>query len=211
MIKIKVCGMKDTQNARLVAETDPDMLGFIFYPGSKRYVGADPDVALFTQFKAELQKVGVFVDENPKKLLNLAKCYALDLVQLHGAETPADCLSIRMAGYKVIKAFGVDHGFDFSILNAFMPVCDFFLFDTKSDQHGGTGQHFNWEKLQEYDLDIPFFLGGGIGPEDAAAILELKHPSFFAVDINSRFEVEPGVKHVSAVNTFIKAIKTNTQ
>ena len=200
--------MWDPGNVREVADTGPDFLGFIFYPGSKRYVGANPDAALFQQITGGIMQVGVFVNENPERVLELASDYALNLVQLHGSETAQYCQTIRSAGYKVIKAFGVDAGFDFDNLAPYLPVCDYFLFDTKSDLHGGSGLKFGWEKIQQYNFGIPFFLSGGIDPNDSGAIREIKHPAFFAVDINSLFEVEPGMKNVNQVKAFIKEIKT---
>jgi phosphoribosylanthranilate isomerase len=152
--------------------------------------------------------VGVFVNEKPERMLELASRYVLHLLQLHGSESPQYCQIIRSAGFKVIKAFGVDAGFDFINLAPYLPVCDYFLFDTKSDLHGGTGLKFDWEKMHKYNFDIPFFLSGGIGPNDTNAVREIKHPAFFAVDINSRFEVETGIKNVKQVKTFIKEIKT---
>jgi phosphoribosylanthranilate isomerase len=200
--------MRDLLNARKVADLSPDFMGFIFYPGSKRYVGIDADIALFQQVPARIKKVGVFVNEKPEKILELAYQYDLDLVQLHGSESLQDCRTVRSAGYQVIKAFGMDAGFNFTTLTPFLQVCDYFMFETKSEHYGGTGQKFNWEKIRQYRYNVPFFLSGGIGPDDSSAIREIDHPAFFAVDINSRFEIEPGLKNVNQVKAFIKEIKT---
>jgi len=199
--------MKDPLNIREVASTGPDFLGFIFYPGSKRYIGTDPDIAGFQQVPARIKKVGIFVNEKPEKILELAYQYDLDLMQLHGSETVQDCRTIKSAGYQVIKAFGVDAGFNFTTLTPFLQFCDYFLFDAKSAEYGGTGQKFNWQKILQYKYNVPFFLSGGIGPDDSAVIRDINHPAFFAVDINSRFETEPGLKNVIHVKAFIKEIK----
>jgi phosphoribosylanthranilate isomerase len=207
MIKIKVCGMRDLLNIREVVKSGPDYLGFIFYPGSKRYVGKEPDDAIFREVQGEVQKVGVFVNENQHSMLELAARYSLNLVQLHGSESPQYCEIIRSSGIKVIKAFGIDEDFKFESTISYQKVCDFLLFDTKSLQHGGTGLKFNWKKIREYQYKTLFFLSGGIGPEDVQDIRDMKHPALHALDINSRFEVEPGIKNVDLVRTFIKEIK----
>src|SRR5512145_317124 len=207
MIKIKVCGMRVPLNIREICDAGPDFLGFIFFSGSKRYIGTDADNALFQQIPGRIKKVGVFVDEQSEKILEAASRFDLDLVQLHGHESVNDCRKIKSAGYPIIKAFGVDAGFNFTSLTPFLPFCEYFLFDTKSDKYGGTGQKFNWEKIQQYKYNVPFFLSGGVGPEDSAVIRDINHPAFYAVDINSRFETEPGLKNVSHVKAFIIEIK----
>jgi phosphoribosylanthranilate isomerase len=207
MIKIKVCGMRDPENVREVSQLRPDFLGFIFYPVSKRYVGENADIAMFQHVSKKIKKVGVFVNEDNEKILELAYRYDLDLVQLHGSETPKDCRTIRSAGYQVIKAFGMDAAFNYTTLVPYMQFCDYYLFDTKSSQFGGSGQKFNWEKIKGYKYHVPFFLSGGIGPDDHALILEIDHPGMVAIDINSQFEIEPGIKNVSLVRNFIKKLK----
>jgi phosphoribosylanthranilate isomerase len=207
MIKIKVCGMRDPENVREVSQLRPDFLGFIFYPASKRFVGENADVAMFQNVPRKIKKVGVFVNEDNEKIMEWAYRYDLDFVQLHGSETPKDCRTIRSAGYQVIKAFGIDPAFNFTTLVPYLQFCDYFLFDTKSSQFGGSGQKFNWEKIREYKYNVPFFLSGGIGPEDHTLILEIHHPAMVAIDINSQFEIEPGLKNVSLVRNFIKKLK----
>jgi phosphoribosylanthranilate isomerase len=210
MISVKVCGMRDPLNIHGVAGAGADYLGFIFYPGSKRYAGESLEKLTFLEATAGKLKVGVFVNEQPERVLALAGHYRLDLLQLHGNEPETYCDTIRKAGFGVIKTFGVEEGFDFGRLIPYLPVCDYFLFDKKSDQHGGTGRKFRWDILKEYPHSIPFFLSGGIGPEDAGAIREINHPAFYAVDINSRFELAPGMKDVDQVKSFIREIKTFT-
>lgn len=199
--------MRDRQNIQAVISTGPDYLGFVFFPGSQRYVGKDPDKAVFLDIPAGIRKVGVFVNEEPENILALAGQYELNPVQLHGNESVAYCKVIAKAGLSVIKAFGIDRDFDFERLIPYLPVCDFFLFDTPSDQHGGTGHHFDWDILKRYKFEVPFFLSGGISCKDARAIRSLHHPSLFAADINSRFESVPGIKDIDTVKSFIQEIK----
>jgi phosphoribosylanthranilate isomerase len=208
MIKVKVCGMRDRLNIQAIAAVGPDYLGFIFYQGSKRYVGINPDKVLFSEIPAGIKKVGVFVNEKPEIVLALANQYDLNLVQLHGDETAAYCRAIVSAGLSIIKAFGIGPGFNFESLVPYLPVCDYFLFDAQSGQHGGSGLQFNWQTLNLYQLEVPFFLSGGISYEDARAIRSLCHPALYAVDINSKFETAPGFKDIDKVKTFIQEIKS---
>jgi len=209
MIRVKVCGMRDVRNIRDVSACGPDMLGFIFHPGSARYVGDDPDPFLFHKAVEGILTTGVFVNTPVETILGLARRYSLDQIQLHGREGTDACRMIREAGYKVMKAFALSRDFDFSTLAAYGPVCDYFLFDSPSEKHGGSGMKFQWDLLKEYPYKTPFFLSGGIGPEDAGKILGLHHPALYAVDINSRFEVSPGYKDIHQVKAFISYIKTS--
>jgi len=207
MIKVKVCGMRDRLNVQQVAGAGTDFLGYIFYPGSRRYVGAIPDNGMFKDLPAGIQKAGVFVDEQPEVILELAERYSLQLIQLHGAESPELCMKIRSAGLRVIKAFGIAAGFDFNNVVPYEQGCDFFLFDSKSKEYGGTGLPFVWDLLEGYRLQVPFYLSGGIGPEDAKAVREFTHPALYAVDINSRFEIAPGIKDADKVRKFIQELR----
>jgi phosphoribosylanthranilate isomerase len=207
MIKVKVCGMCDPLNVKEIGETKPDFMGFIFFSGSPRYVGEDPDMTLYHNVPHNVKKIGVFMNEGNHKILNLSIRNGLDMIQLHGNESPVSCLQLKLAGLSVIKAFNIDQKFNFDNLRPFMPVCDYFLFDAKSEKPGGSGCKFNWGKLTEYKLDKPFFLSGGISSEDMGEIKSIENSSFFAVDINSRFEIAPGIKNAEAVNNFIMEIK----
>jgi phosphoribosylanthranilate isomerase len=209
MSKIKVCGLTDPLNAREISDAGADFAGFIFYARSKRFIGRDPSAILFQHIPAHVKKVGVFVNEDKDRVIDTARRYQLDLVQLHGAEPASYCREVRLAGIAVIKAFGVGEDFDFNRLVRYGESCDYFLFDTQTILHGGSGVKFRWEKLGEYQLDKPFFLGGGIGPLDAQKVREISHPAFFAADINSRFETAPGIKDVTSVRNFIQHIKIN--
>jgi len=206
-LKIKVCGMRDPENISGVVTASPDYLGFIFYPKSKRFVGFEPSPEVLDINPGTTKKVGVFVDETPAKVLKTVQNWDLDVVQLHGNETPEYCQQIRDSGITVFKAFSVDEQFDFGSLNAYSGVCDYFLFDTKGQLPGGTGQKFNWQLLENYKGDVPFFLSGGIGPDDLDAVLNFSHPQLYGIDINSGFEISPALKDVEKVKNFISGIR----
>ena len=207
-LKIKVCGMRDPENISGVAATLPDYLGFIFYPKSKRFVGFEPLPKVLSIVPDSVKKVGVFVDETSEKVLKIYQNWNLDVVQLHGNETPKYCQLIRNSGIIVFKAFSVDEQFDFEKLNAYSGFCDCFLFDTKGQLPGGTGQKFNWQLLENYIGDVPFFLSGGIGSEDLETVLNFSHPQLFGIDINSGFEISPALKDVERVKSFISGIRS---
>lgn len=205
--KLKVCGMKLAANIAAVAALRPDYLGFIFYDKSPRLI-SDVSAELIKYIPAEIKTVGVFVDEEldvVKKKINL---YQLKAVQLHGSELPGYCATLKsiFGEIEVIKAFGVDEDFDFNVLKEYMDAVDFFLFDTKTKAHGGSGKTFDWKMLDDYKLDKPYFLSGGIDLQHAAAIKQIEDSKLYALDINSRFEVEPGVKDVEKVKAFINML-----
>ena len=207
MLKIKVCGLTDPNNVQEIAKTDPDFMGFIFYPGSKRYVGNKPKDSLFKKIPSGILKTGVFVNEEASVIINTMNSYGLDLVQLHGNESAEYCNSLKKEGLIIIKAFEICAGFNFIPIEQYAEVCDYFLFDAKTGSHGGSGLKFDWNIINEYHLPKPFFLGGGIGPEDTQLIKQINHKYLFAVDINSRFEIKPGIKDSKKVKEFINEIK----
>ena len=207
MIKIKVCGMYDPLNVKEIAEANPDYLGFIFYDGSPRYVGTEPDSTLFANVPDDIIKTGVFVNENSDRILYLSQMAGLGMIQLHGNESPEFCSRLKSAGLIIMKTFNIGDDFDFEKIRPYIPFCEYFLFDTKTDKIGGSGRKFNWEKLDGYYLDKPFFLSGGVRPEDSDVISAIRNRGLFAVDINSGFEISPGIKNVDHVQTFINAIK----
>jgi phosphoribosylanthranilate isomerase len=209
MIRVKVCGMNNPDNVKEIAELNPDIMGFIFFRGSPRYVGNEPDMILFQSVPPGIKKAGVFYNEDNHKILELSIRTGLDMIQLHGDESPVACLQLKSSGLSVIKAFNIDGDFDFESLNQYMPGCDYFLFDTKSDKPGGSGKKFSWDRLKEYNLEKPFFLSGGISPDDAAEIKSICNKGLFAVDINSRFETSTGIKDAIRVKTFINALKND--
>jgi phosphoribosylanthranilate isomerase len=207
MSKVKVCGLTDAGNARQVADAGADFAGFIFYPGSKRFVGENPRPDLFLNLPAHIKKVGVFVNEKKDRIIEIAGKYQLDMVQLHGTESAGFCNELKIEGIPVMKAFGIGEDFDFGRLMEYKDTCDYFLFDTRTILHGGSGIKFRWERLEEYDLNVPFFLGGGIGPLDVQKVRNIDHPCFFAADLNSRFESAPGMKDIEIVKAFIHHFK----
>ncbi len=209
-LKIKVCGMRDPGNIAGVAAEKPDFMGFIFYPKSKRFAGFDAQTEILDAVCETIRKVGVFVNEIPEQVLATGRAWKLDAIQLHGQETPDYCRQIKKSGLPVFKAFPINESFDFEILKEYQNCCDYFLFDTKGSLPGGTGQKFNWQQLENYHLDVPFFLSGGIGPDDVESIRKFHHPQLFGIDINSGFEISPGIKDVEKVRRFIIEIKKIT-
>jgi phosphoribosylanthranilate isomerase len=207
MKKIKICGLTDPSNVLEISKAGPDFIGYIFYQKSPRFVGTEPDPELFRFIPQGTKKVGVFVNEENQKILEISYRAELDLIQLHGSESPASCSWLRSFGLKVIKAFSLGQDFSFEPVYKYLPFCDYFLFDTKSEKPGGSGIKFNWDRLKEYTSDKPFFLSGGIGPEDSVICRTLENRGFYAVDINSRFESEQGIKDVYLVRKFINEIK----
>lgn len=224
---IKVCGMREPENIRAVEELGVDMIGFIFVPQSKRYVrmissnaGILPDYADERQNetsaagkKAPL-RVGVFVDDMPQNIITRIYNYNLDYVQLHGDESAVMIDNLRRSvdpdihkGLKIIKAISVASENDVKRWREYEGHADMLLFDTKGDEAGGNGRHFDWELLNAYDGNIPFLLSGGIDIDDALEIRKIKHPMFAGVDINSRFETEPAVKDVEKIRNFIRLLK----
>ena len=196
--------MKFTKNREQVEALEVDLLGYIFYGPSKRFVGDTPDAGLFQSAKP---KVGVFVNENAFEILGLAKNLGFEYIQLHGKENPKTCGLLKNQGLKVLKAFPMDDDFKFATTEAFEGHVDYFLFDTKTKQHGGSGKKFNWQILENYTGNTPFFLSGGIGPDDSAEIKELNHPMLAGVDLNSGFEDEPGLKNIEKLKKFIEEIR----
>ena len=203
-LRIKVCGMKFAENRKQVEKLGVDFLGFIFYEPSKRFIGETPEMELFN---SKTKKVGVFVDENVFEILGLAKNLGLDFIQLHGKENPKTCRILKSQGLKIIKAFSVNEKFNFSETKAFEKVADYFLFDTKTEIPGGSGEKFNWQILEQYEGHTPFFLSGGISLDDAKSIKKINHPKFTGVDLNSGFEDEPGLKNIERLKQFIESIR----
>jgi len=196
--KIKICGMREKDNILQADTLNPDYLGFIFYPPSPRFFGT------LTIPEIRAKKVGVFVNEPVNSLLRIANKHTLDVIQLHGNESPDVCRTLRSSGYEVWKAFNVNEFTKKDELIPFAGLCDYFLFDAKTLQPGGSGKKFNWELLLELSSVNQFFLSGGIGPEDADRIKELNIQNLAGVDLNSRFEIAPALKDIDMLAAFIK-------
>ena len=199
--------MRDPENITGIVEAAPDFLGFIFYPKSKRYVGENPALATFGQIPNSILKAGVFVNENQENVIDTCKTFGLEIAQLHGPESPEYCKQVQQAGIIVFKAFSIDDSFDFETVKPYTNVVDYFLFDTKGKLPGGTGQKFDWGILSEYELDVPFFLSGGIAPDDLNSIKEFKHSALYGIDLNSGFEIEPAMKDVAKVKSFVQEMR----
>jgi phosphoribosylanthranilate isomerase len=201
-MKIKVCGMRDPMNIEAVAALRPDYMGFIFYPKSPRYIG-ETEKNLVPE---NVIKTGVFVNESAEKINELIDRYNFDAIQLHGNESPEFC-ELFMDKLTVIKAFGIDKDFDFAQLEPYEVSIDYFLFDTKTDKHGGSGQSFDWSLLDQYQMDIPFFLSGGLSLENLEEVKAIKHPQFYGVDLNSKFEIEPGLKDIDKLKKAFELLR----
>jgi phosphoribosylanthranilate isomerase len=209
-MKIKVCGMRDASNIKELEKLAPDYMGFIFYPGSKRYAhGLDRNIV--GGLKPKIKKTGVFVDAMVSDVLERIADYKLDAVQLHGNETPEICAQMRRGGVEVIKAFGIDDSFDFNDLNAYHDAVDYFLFDTKTATYGGSGKTFDWALLKRYRLNKPYFLSGGLNPLNIGELNSLSDERFYAIDVNSGFEDAPGMKNIKELRKAINLFRTNEQ
>ena len=195
-MKLKVCGMKYGDNIKEVAKLKPDLMGFVFYTRSKRYVGEHFDLKYLVGLPKNIDTVGVFVNSTRSYILHKVMRYQLDIVQLHGDESPEFCRDLR-GSVRVMKAFGLHDDFDMITLDRYKPFCDYFLFDTKTKHYGGSGKKFNWEILKKYDGALPFFLSGGISPENYKEIKKIKWLKPEGIDVNSRFELRPGLKDVN--------------
>ena len=227
-MKIKVCGMREPENIHAVEQLGVDMIGFIFWPDSPRYVqqirsraGIIPD---YTSLQDErksgqaeakrAQRVGVFVDDMPQSIVTRVFNYHLDFVQLHGHESAVMIDNLRRTldpdihpGIGIIKALSISSEADVAKYREFEGLVDLFLFDTRCSCKGGSGEQFDWDVLNAYDGKTPFLLSGGIGPEDVERVRNFAHPQFAGIDLNSRFETGPGLKDVESLKTFIEAIR----
>ncbi|SHM15024.1 phosphoribosylanthranilate isomerase [Mucilaginibacter sp. OK098] len=208
-MKIKVCGLRDPENIKAVAALNPDYMGFIFYNGSPRFVDELPVEALET-IPATINKTAVFVNESAETINKLIDKYNFDFIQLHGDESPDFCNSFRDKAI-VIKAFGINNDFDFKLLDKYKKKVDLFLFDTKTENHGGSGITFDWNILDKYELEIPFFLSGGISPDNIEEVKYINHPKFYGVDLNSKFELSPGLKSIEKLEKAFNTIKQSAE
>lgn len=230
---IKVCGMRDADNIQQVAQLDIDLMGFIFYPRSPRFVkmissnaGLIPDYSEERLHNAnadqqapipstkEPQRVGVFVDEMPQTIVTRIYNHRLQYVQLHGTESATMIDNLKRTlipdiapDIKVIKALSVASKEDVARYKDYEGLVDLFLFDTRCPTMGGSGKQFDWDVLSAYDGHTPFLLSGGIGPNDAERVRQFDHPMLAGIDLNSRFETEPGRKDVELLRTFIQQVR----
>ncbi len=202
-LKIKICGMRDQQNIESLVQLPVDYIGFIFYPPSPRYIGDNPDKNIFKVVPSSIKKVGVFVNAPLNEVLRNAEDFGLNTIQLHGSEIADYCNAIRERGYEVIKAFKAEPVQLTCEATAYRYACDYLLFDTPTPKHGGSGKKFDWEMLKIQKLYLPYFLSGGIAPGDASNIKSLGLKGLYAVDVNSRFEIKPGLKDIALIKKFV--------
>ena len=214
---IKVCGMRDPENIREVAALGVDWIGLIFFARSPRRITNNGQLTIDNGGKRysdcqlsiinyPLKKVGVFVNTSFEELVETAAFFRLDYLQLHGNETPEDCHALQKRGYSLIKAFQIATACDLEQTTNYEGRVDYFLFDTKCNSYGGSGKQFDWSVLEAYRGKTPFLLSGGIRPENAEAIRNFRHPRFAGIDLNSGFEIEPGLKDIDKLKNFIQQI-----
>lgn len=204
-MEIKVCGLRDRENIKAVAALKPTYMGFIFYEGTPRFVG-DISVETLNIIPLNIGKTAVFVNEDVEHINNIINNYKFDAIQLHGNEGPEICAMFK-GTVKVIKAFGINEDFDFEDLYGYVDHVDYFLFDTKTSIHGGSGETYDWSLLNNYEFDVPFFISGGLSLENIEAVKNIDHPQFYGVDLNSRFELSPGLKDIEKLEKAFKVLK----
>lgn len=204
-MRIKVCGLKYSENINSVAALSPDFMGFICYSRSARFIG-ELDEDILALLPDHILKTGVFVNASIERVNKTINKYDFEAVQLHGVESPEYCALLR-SKVIVIKAFGVDEEFDFGRLDAYVNKADFFLFDTKTPAHGGSGLSFNWSVLNQYTGETPFFLSGGLSLDNLHEVSNIKHPMLHGVDLNSRFESAPAIKDIDKLTKAFNTIK----
>ena len=208
-MNIKVCGITEMKQLQQLDGLDIDFAGLIFYKESPRYIGDKISKKDLKKADFDLKKVGVFVNPEMIDVLDAIDDYGLDAVQLHGDESPEMCEDLSTE-VEVIKAFRITGEEDIDkLVTPYDAVCDYYLFDTGGlkESIGGTGKQFDWNILTKAKIEKPFFLSGGIGPDDAPKVKAFKHPDYFGVDINSLFEKEPGVKDMGKVLQFRQGLK----
>jgi phosphoribosylanthranilate isomerase len=204
-IKLKICGMRDAENIMQVAALSPDYMGFIFYPKSPRFVGDDFKIP--AQFPTNIIRVGVFVNESTASILEHSEAHNLRFLQLHGEESVKQCQELKGHNYQIIKVFSVDDAFDFEITKYYSESVDFFLFDTKGKYYGGNAKTFRWRQLEQYNQQVPFFLSGGLSPENVSDVGELKGMNIHALDVNSGVESAPAMKDLVKVQELKENLK----
>lgn len=206
-LRVKICGMRDPLNIEGIGQLKPDLMGFILYPPSPRFVDERLLGEALSHVPSGISRVAVFVNEPKENVVRICKQYGFAYAQLHGNESATDCKIIHEAGIYVIKTFPVSDSIDFEALEAYEPYADFFLFDTKTSEYGGSGKKFDWSLLVAYPLQTPYFLSGGIGDSDMDAIQIASLPGMAGIDVNSRLEITPGLKDIQAAANLINQIR----
>ena len=194
--KIKVCGMRDDTNIKELVALHPDYIGFIFFEKSKRDVQGQLNQDLLMSIPKSIKKTGVFVNASTEFILQQVDTFDLDAVQLHGSESPEQAELIKSKGLEVFKVFSVGASFNFSLLEPYKGKVDYFLFDTQGKEAGGNGFTFDWSILDDYDNEVPFLLSGGLNEKNISEVKKLNHLNIHGVDVNSKFEIKPGLKNI---------------
>tara|TARA_R110000868_G_scaffold121097_6_gene321372 strand:- start:6036 stop:6728 length:693 start_codon:yes stop_codon:yes gene_type:complete len=208
---IKICGMKYPDNILELGALLPDFMGFIFWEKSARYFDG-----IIPELPKSIKKTGVFVNESVANIVGKVKQHDLQAIQLHGEESVAFCAELKkslLKNIEIIKVFSILDTFDFAVLEPFESVCDYFLFDTKGKLPGGNGTTFDWKVLENYPSSKPFFLSGGIGLDEMDAVNEILKTNLpvHAIDLNSKFEIEPGLKNISSCRDALQYIATGNK
>ena len=190
------------ENIQAVEQLGIDRMGFILYPPSPRYLASPPSYLPTT-----CKRVGVFVNETKERIKEQIERFQLTTVQLHGSESPNDCKEIKSLGVEVIKVFSIAEEKDVKQTHNYKGICDYFLFDTKSEQKGGSGRTFPWEVLNAYHGETPFLLSGGLSTAHLTALRAFSHPQLVGYDLNSCFETAPGIKDTDLLATFLQELK----
>ena len=205
-MKLKVCGITSFDQLQKLEQLGVDFAGLIFYGNSKRFMGDKLNTQKSQIRNLQIKKVGVFVNAEANNIKKEVEEYGLSYIQLHGDESAEFCKEVK-SFVPVIKAIRINEESDFEKdLQVFDKACDYLLFDTDSKQYGGSGKQFNWDRLKQANISKPFFLSGGIGIEDIDKVKNFRHPMLFAIDVNSRFESEPGIKDMGKVEQFMTAL-----
>lgn len=209
-MKIKVCGITQVEQLQQLDEIGVDYAGLIFYERSPRYILNKLRSEDVFKLDISVQKVGVFVNASEEDILTQAELYGLDMIQLHGDETPAFCKHISNT-VSVIKAFRITKYNEVNIdwmIKPYEEYCDYYLFDTnRKGAYGGTGEKFDWNILNSTIINKPFFLSGGIGLADVEKVKTFHHPFLYAVDVNSKVEIAEGVKDIQAIQKLVDELK----
>jgi len=209
-MNIKVCGITQLKQLQQLDGLNIDFAGFIFYKESPRYIIGKILKEELQNTDFDIKKVGVFVNAGYEEIMQIVEDYGLDVVQLHGDETPELCKRLS-AGVEVIKTFSMASGQTSvdNLVSEYDEVCDYYLFDTasKNGSIGGTGNKFDWKLISKSKIEKPFFLSGGISVDDVAKIKAFKHPDYYGIDVNSRFEKSPGVKDMALLLQLKQGLK----
>ena len=200
-MKLKVCGMKYQENMQAVGRLQPDYMGFIFYDKSPRFF--DTEIPKLTE---TITRTGVFVDADLDEVFQMIEKHDLKAIQLHGIESAEYCNTLKTSHIEIIKVFSIRNEFNFDVLQPYEGIVDYFLFDTKGELPGGNGYTFDWNVLKDYPSTTSYFLSGGIGFDEVEKLKEFQEDPAskycYAIDVNSKFEIEPGLKNINELEKF---------